>query len=70
MRKKRWLKVVGGAIAILVVVVAAAWVVMPDRTTPAQRGGVLSPGSASLGPTPSGASAAAPTRRCPITRSS
>jgi hypothetical protein len=54
MRKKKWLKMVSGAAAILLVVAAVVWVVVPARTTPSQRGGVLA-GSASLGPTPSGA---------------
>ncbi len=54
MQKKRWLKVASGVAATLLVVAAVVWVVAPDRTTPVQRGGILA-GSASLGPTPSGA---------------
>ena len=45
---------VSGVAAILLVVAAVVWVVVPDRTTPGQRCGGLLAGSASLGPTPSG----------------
>lgn len=57
MRKRRWLKTMSGAVALLVVVAAVVWVVAPDRTTSGQREITLNAPSMSLGPTPGAAAA-------------
>ncbi len=55
MQKKRWLKMVSGVAALLLVLAAVAWVVAPDQTTSAQAGRALNVASASQGMAHSGA---------------
>ena len=49
MQKKRWLQLVSGAAALLLVLTAVAWVVTPDRATPRPRAGTLSTAGAATG---------------------
>ncbi len=49
MQKKKWLNLISGAAALLLVVAAVAWVVAPDQATPAQAGRGLNAASAAQG---------------------
>ena len=49
MRSRQWFKLVSGAVAILLVVAAVAWVVVPEKATPGRRAGTLSTAGASAG---------------------
>ncbi len=49
MRKRKLFKLVGGAVAIVLVVAAVAWVIAPARAAPGGRAGTLSATGASAG---------------------